>query len=307
MRFPNRTPESTDAIQARQLARVPYLKRAPVSSTIRRGPVMADNFTIINNSHIRDAALTWEARGLLGWLTSHADGFKVTEDTITEAGPAGRRAVRSMLQELERAGHLRRERTPIVTGGSTVDYVLTDPRECRNSTLPRVPQQHPRADQAKDLPAEGEPAGQAPDAPRVPQEHSRSLLEDQKKTKTPSVSRRTAPTTTGTRLPEDFIPTPEMREWFAEEKLHLAIDARIEHEKFVNYWVGCPGAKGRKLDWARTWKNWMWTAAERAGKRPGNALVPVSGAPYRPSTTDQKVAQTLELGRRLQQQMEESA
>jgi hypothetical protein len=114
-------------------------------------------------------------------------------------------------------------------------------------------------------------------------------------------------TATGTRLPEDFIPTPDMREWFAAEKLHLAVDARIEHEKFVNYWVGTPGAKGRKLDWPRTWKNWMWTAAERAGKRPGNALAPISGAPYKPSTTDQKVAQTLELGRRLQQQMEESA
>lgn len=111
-----------------------------------------------------------------------------------------------------------------------------------------------------------------------------------------------------TRLPEDFIPTPEMRKWFAEEKLHLAIDARIEHEKFVNYWVGCPGVKGRKLDWPRTWKNWMWSAAERQAPRPwkpGQLAVPVSGAPYRPSTTDQKVAQTLELGRRMQAAMEE--
>lgn len=115
-------------------------------------------------------------------------------------------------------------------------------------------------------------------------------------------------TARATRLPEDFIPTPEMREWFAEEKLHLAIDARIEHEKFINYWVGCPGVKGRKLDWPRTWKNWMWSAAERQAPRPwkpGQLAVPVSGAPYRPSTTDQKVAQTLELGRRMQAAMEE--
>lgn len=116
-----------------------------------------------------------------------------------------------------------------------------------------------------------------------------------------------ARTATGTRLPEDFMPDEKMRAWFAEEKLAAAIDGRIEHEKFVNYWVGCPGAKGRKLDWPRTWKNWMWSAAERAGRRPGNSLTPVSGAPYRPSTTDQKVAQTLELGRRLQQQMEDEA
>jgi hypothetical protein len=110
-----------------------------------------------------------------------------------------------------------------------------------------------------------------------------------------------------TRLPEDFIPTEEMRTWFAEEKLHLVLDARIEHEKFVNYWVGVPGAKGRKLDWPRTWKNWMWTQAERAPRRPGNSLVPTSGAPrHYPSTTDGKVMQTLDLGRRMQQQMEEN-
>jgi hypothetical protein len=115
-----------------------------------------------------------------------------------------------------------------------------------------------------------------------------------------------AATQRATRLPEDFIPTPEMRQWFAEEKLHLAIDARIEHEKFVNYWVGCPGAKGRKLDWPRTWKNWMWTAAERAPRRPGNALAPTSGAPRQyPSTTDGKVMQTLGLAEKFRQ-MEET-
>jgi hypothetical protein len=113
---------------------------------------------------------------------------------------------------------------------------------------------------------------------------------------------RAARSTTGTRLPEDFMPDEKMRAWFAEEKLAAAIDGRIEHEKFVNYWVSCPGAKGRKSDWPRTWKNWMWTAAERAGKRPGNSLAPVSGAPYRPSTTDQRVGQALDIARKYEEQ-----
>lgn len=259
---------------------------------IRRGPVAADNFTILPNSQVRDAHLTWAARGLLAWLSSHQEGFEVTEDVLTAAGNLGRDGVRTLLRELEGAGYLRRERTPIVTGGSTVDYVLMDPRGLPDPTLGTDAQDDPRPDQATNRPGAGQPTDALG--------HPRSSVEDQKKTKTPSESSR------ATRLPEDFIPTPDMREWFAAEKLHLAIDARIEHEKFVNYWVGCPGQKGRKLDWPRTWKNWMWSAAERASRRPGNALVPVSGAPRQyPSTTDGKVMQTLGLAEKFRQ-MEEN-
>jgi hypothetical protein len=250
----------------------------------------ADNFTLLKNSHVRDVALTWESRGLLAWLSSHADGFKVTMDTITEAGPAGRRAVRSMVQELEQAGYLRRERMAVVTGGSTVDYVLTDPRECRESTLGNDAQEHPRPDQQEQDVSAGQP--------RVPQGHPRSFVEEQEKTKKASPSLR------ATRLPENFQPNETMREWFKANKLGEVIDGIIEHEKFCDYFAGAPGEKGRKVDWPATWRNWMRSAAERRAARPwkpGQLAVPVSGAPYRPSTTDQKVAQTLELGRRLQE------
>jgi hypothetical protein len=102
---------------------------------------------------------------------------------------------------------------------------------------------------------------------------------------------------TATRVPDDFQPTEEMRAWFVGEGLPGVIDGKIEHEKFMDYWRACPGAKGRKLDWAATWRNWMRTAAERAPRRPGTALAPTSGAPrYYPSTTDAKVAQTLAMG-----------
>lgn len=108
---------------------------------------------------------------------------------------------------------------------------------------------------------------------------------------------------TATRIPDDFQPSEEMRAWFIAEQLPAVIDGRMEHAKFVDYWLGCPGTKGRKLDWPATWRNWMRTAAERSAPRPwkpGAVAIPISGAPYRPSTTDQKVAQTLALGLRLQ-------
>lgn len=105
-----------------------------------------------------------------------------------------------------------------------------------------------------------------------------------------------------TRLPEDFQPDEKMRAWFAAENLSAAIDGKREHEKFVDYWRGCPGAKGRKQDWPATWRNWMRTAAERAGRRPGSALVPTSGAPYKPSTTDQRIAQGQALAAKYREQ-----
>lgn len=268
---------------------------------IRRGPAPVDYFTIVPNSYLRDSQLSWGARGLLSWLMSHMAGYEVTEEGLISAGPMRRDGVRALVRELEKHGYLKRERTPILTGGSAVDYVLTDPRGTDKPSLGADGSAVPRSDQGEETPAAAGTAGQAHSQPTDGKSVPRSSVEDQKKTKTPSESSR------ATRLPEDFIPTPEMREWFAEEKLHLVLDARIEHEKFVNYWVGCPGAKGRKLDWCRTWKNWMWTAAERAPRRPGNALVPTSGVggPVYRSTTDTKVQQTLNLAEKYRL-MEES-
>jgi hypothetical protein len=276
-------------------------------STVHRGPLPTDHFTIVSNAWMRDEQLPWEARGLLAWLAGHAAGHDITEDAIVAAGPAGRRAVRTMIQSLESAGYLRRERRPILTGGSTVDYVLTDPRECRNSTLPKVPQQHPRADQGEQVQKQEDPQV----SPKVPQQHPRSLIEDQKKNKKTSSSTAQR----GTRVPDDFMPDDKMRAWYAAERLQGLIDGRVEHERFMDYWRAVPGARGVKLDWPATWRNWMRSAADRAPRRPvsgppGNSVMPHTGAmpgAYRPSTTDQKVAQTLELGRRLQQQMEEKA
>lgn len=78
-------------------------------SGVRRGQVPADNYTIVSNSDVRDAKLSFRARGILCWLLSHKIGFQVTEQSIVDAGPEGRDAVRSALRELEAAGYLRRD------------------------------------------------------------------------------------------------------------------------------------------------------------------------------------------------------
>lgn len=83
----------------------------------------------------------------------------------------------------------------------------------------------------------------------------------------PSVggSSGTTPRKRGTRIPEDFAKTgitPELVAW-AREKCPL-VDGPRETEMFVNYWSSVPGAKGLKLDWARTWRNRMMEQQQRA-------------------------------------------
>ena len=86
---------------------------------------------------------------------------------------------------------------------------------------------------------------------------------------TPSSSSLSAPAArdrkTGTRLPEDWRPSPELAAWFAANCPH--VDGRIEHAQFRDYWRGKAGKDGRKLDWDATWRNWMRRAESRSAPR----------------------------------------
>lgn len=79
-------------------------------AVIRRVERPADRFTMISNDFHRDMRLTFAARGLGGWLLSHADGFQITSTSIARQAGIGRDQVRRWLTELEHYGYLRRER-----------------------------------------------------------------------------------------------------------------------------------------------------------------------------------------------------
>jgi hypothetical protein len=66
----------------------------------------------------------------------------------------------------------------------------------------------------------------------------------------------------GTRLPDDWEPDRAVIEQMRAECPH--VDLRAEHRKFGDYWRDQPGARGRKVDWIGTWRNWIRKAAERA-------------------------------------------
>lgn len=100
----------------------------------------------------------------------------------------------------------------------------------------------------------------------------------------------------GHRLPDDFEPDEAMKAWARENAPSCG---REDHEAFCDYWRGVAGAKGRKVDWVATWRNWMRREHERRTSRTSHTRA-------RSSTTDDRAAQALEAGRDAQRERESS-
>lgn len=67
--------------------------------------------------------------------------------------------------------------------------------------------------------------------------------------------------TRGTRLPDEWMPSPEVVAQMRYDHPH--VDLKAEHAKFVDYWHGRAGKDARKADWNATWRNWIRRAAEQ--------------------------------------------
>lgn len=61
--------------------------------------------------------------------------------------------------------------------------------------------------------------------------------------------------TRGTRVPDSFAITDEMREWAKTNVPLVNVDAKLP--EFMDYWRGVAGAKGVKRDWIAAWRNGM--------------------------------------------------
>ena len=75
----------------------------------------------------------------------------------------------------------------------------------------------------------------------------------------------------GTRLPTDWSPDADLTAWAKAERPD--VDLITELAKFRDHWKSAPGAKGVKLDWDATFRNWIRSArdgppARAAGKPP---------------------------------------
>ena len=69
-----------------------------------------DNYSILPNAAINDKRLSLEARGLLVFLLSKPNDWRVNSRALTNISPAGRDKIRRILRELEQFGYLERRR-----------------------------------------------------------------------------------------------------------------------------------------------------------------------------------------------------
>jgi len=247
---------------------------------VLRGTIPADEFTIISNAWLRDARLSWRAKGLLVYIASHAPGYRLTMEQMITEGTDQRDAVRSTLKELETAGYLVRTRIhDKITGQmGSYDFELTAP------SAPPVQTQDGETHSGKGR------TGYDQGEHDVSAGHAQSGLPTAGETPTKKITskntRENQDHTKGTRLPEDFQPNEKMRAWFVGEQLGQYIDGRTEHEKFVNHFLAASGQRGIKRVWSRAWMNWMREAAERSQgrgryQRPG---APARRSAYQTST-----------------------
>lgn len=87
----------------------------------------------------------------------------------------------------------------------------------------------------------------------------------------------------GTRIPEPFIVTAEMRAWAAKETPSLDVDDVTR--RFVNYWRAAT-RNAAKLDWRATWENWLLKDNDQKPR----------------GSKDDQALEVLAMGARLQQQ-----
>ena len=71
------------------------------------------NYFAASNEPFNDDRLSWEARGLMGYLLSKPNDWKVNQKDILNKGQAGERKVKRMLAELRKAGYMNRVRVTL--------------------------------------------------------------------------------------------------------------------------------------------------------------------------------------------------
>lgn len=76
----------------------------------------------------------------------------------------------------------------------------------------------------------------------------------------------------GTRLEADFEPPGDWIDWAVEKRGWSRSEAIDECECFARYWQAKPGRDAVKLDWPKTWQNWVVNSRRRQEARQDGGL-----------------------------------
>lgn len=195
-----------------------------------------------------------------------------SQATIAEEAGVSERTVRSALAELEALGvverRARRGREGRATGLTTA-YAL-----------------HPngRIEEASEEVA-GRSKGPA-EGPATDDKGTGNELQVAPSIEVDNQEVERGPRKRGTRIPDPFLLTADMKAWATQEAPGLDIVAHTR--EFVDHWRAASGASATKRDWVAAWRNWM---------RKAHRWNPTRSA-TRP-TPDDRVREGLDRGRRL--------
>ena len=73
-------------------------------------------YFVASNEPFNDKRLSWEARGVMGYLLSKPDNWEVMFNDLVNNGPAGEKLIRRILKELQEYGYLERKQSRLPNG-----------------------------------------------------------------------------------------------------------------------------------------------------------------------------------------------
>lgn len=104
---------------------------------IIRSPRPENHFTIIENQVLRDQRLSYKARGILIYILSHVDNWRISAEDLAGKSTDGRTAVLSGLEELRTLGYIVTTRKQNADGKWTTESVAFDtPQKLPKSGFP---------------------------------------------------------------------------------------------------------------------------------------------------------------------------
>ncbi|CUW85614.1 helix-turn-helix domain-containing protein [Rhizobium pusense] len=207
-------------------------------------------FTQVPNNLLTDACISFKAKGLYALMYSKPDGWTFYEGALAKESRDGKEAVRSGLDELVKAGWLRRSggREEGTNRFTAYDYELMTSRDV--GAVAENPSRETR---------DGKPATSNTDQNNTDEDPSVSP-----KTK---ASSRAMPAIRLSQFLQDTGGLPPA-EWATYPRNEYGWDAarlNVVWRAFSRYWNSVDCRKPLKKDWRGTWENWCDREAQNGG------------------------------------------
>lgn len=230
---------------------------------------LTDQFTMVSNDFARDPSIPPRAKALFIYLSSHADGWRLSINAAAKATGMGRNTIYKALDDLRSAGYVTRTQMVDEAGlFAGVEYRIHAqqlPAEERDTDAsPRVPKSGKRAELGVSdvsaggdrFPKNGIPKNGIPKNGTLKKNNiKKTNLQENQREEEAAVAATPPALSRGQFLPDGWEPPSDVVEKMRAERPDL--DLWQEHLKFCDYWHSASGQNARKRDWVAAWRLWM--------------------------------------------------